>query len=348
MLRIGFKASMVAAVAAAGVLAACSSGGGSSSSSVAPSSSGAAPTTSSAPTTSAAPMDITIGASFYTERIPIYATMHQGVQAKADELGVNVVFADADGQAAIQSDQIANFVTKGVAAIICSPADATALVPAYKAARDAGVFMISAGNKVADEEEDAFVGPDLVEYAKLTMDKLIEAMGGKGDLMIISGPPQIAFVQLQQMGWDASLAAHPDVKVVATGVDEDLSPAKALDVATSLLSANPSVTGIMSSTDNISVGVIQALEGLGIDPATVATAGWDAQEDAVKLVTEGKYTLTLSYLAYTWGEVALQTAVDMVNGKMPASHYVTTPGLFIDKANASTLTPDQISGKTAL
>jgi ABC-type sugar transport system substrate-binding protein len=138
------------------------------------------------------------------------------------------------------------------------------------------------------------------------------------------------------------------VKVIATGVDDDLSPAKALDVATSLLSANPSVKGIMSSTDNISVGVIQAMEGLGIDPATVATAGWDAQADAVKLVTEGKYTLTLSYLAYTWGEVALQTAVDMVNGKMPASHYVTTPGLFIDKANASTLTPDQISGKTAL
>ncbi len=343
MLRIGFKASMVAAVAAAGVLAACSSGGGSTSSSAVP-----APTTSSAPTTSAAPMDITIGVSFYTERIPIYATMHQGVQAKADELGVKVEFADADGQAAIQSDQLANFVTKGVDAIICSPADATALVPAYKAARDAGVFMISAGNKVADEEEDAFVGPDLVDYAKQTMDKLIAAMGGKGDLMIVSGPPQIAFVQLQQMGWDASLAAHPDVKVVATGVVDDLSPAKALDVATSLLSANPSVKGIMSSTDNISVGVIQAMEGLGIDPASIATAGWDAQEDAVKLVAEGKYTLTLSYLAYTWGEVALQTAVDMVNGKMPAGHYVSTPGLFIDKANASTLTPDQISGKTAL
>ena len=347
MLRIGFKASMVAAVAAAGLLAACSSGGGSSSSSPAPSSSGA-PTSSSAPTTSAAPKDITIGVSFYTERIPIYATMHEGVQAKADELGVNVVFTDANGEEATQSDQLANFVTKGVAAIICSPADATALVPAYKAARDAGVFMISAGNKVADDQEDAFVGPDLVDYAKQTMDKLIEAMGGKGDIMIISGPPQIAFVQLQQKGWDASLAAHPDVKVIATGVDDDLSPAKALDVAPSLLSANPSVKGVMSSTDNISVGVIQAMEGLGIDPATVSTAGWDAQADAVKLVTEGKYTLTLSYLAYQWGEVALQTAVDMVNGKMPASHYVTTPGLFIDKANAASLTPDQISGKTAL
>jgi len=161
----------------------------------------------------------------------------------------------------------------------------------------------------------------------------------------MTGPPQIAFVQLQKKGWEASLAEHPDVKVVQEAVVEDLQTATAVNVATSVLTANPDVQGVMSSTDNIGVGVVQALEGLDIDPSTVATAGWDAQPDAVKLVQEGKYTLTLSYLAYEWGQIAFQTALDFANGKAPAGHYVPTPGLFVDKSNASTLTQAQIDGK---
>lgn len=341
MLRIGLKGSMVAAVAAAGLLAACSSGGSSPTSSASGSSS-AAPTTASS--SSAAPEKIKIGVSFYTERIPIYATMRQGVEAAAAAAGVEIIYADANSEVETQTNQIANMVTNGVSAIICSPVDATAMVPAYEAARAAGVKMISAANKVDDKYEDSFVAPDLVDYAKQTMDRMIEGMGGKGKIMLITGPPQIAFVQLQKMGWEASLAEHPDIEVVAEGVVEDLTTAKAVDVATSLLTANPDVTGIMSSTDNIGVGVVQALESAGIDTASVFTAGWDAQANAVELVKEGKYTLTLSFLAYKWGEIAFATALEAAKGN-PIEKYVPTPGLFVDAANASTLTQDQIDGK---
>ena len=342
MLRIGLKGSMVAAVAAAGLLAACSSGGSSPTTS-ATSSSGAAPTTASS-SSAPEPSKIKIGVSFYTERIPIYATMRQGVEAAAAAAGVEIIYADANSEVETQTNQIANMVTNGVAAIICSPVDATAMVPAYEAARAAGVKMISAANKVDDKYEDSFVAPDLVDYAKQTMDRMIEGMGGKGKIMLITGPPQIAFVQLQKLGWEASLAEHPDIEVVAEGVVEDLTTAKAVDVATSLLTANPDVTGIMSSTDNIGVGVVQALESAGIDTASVFTAGWDAQANAVELVKEGKYTLTLSFLAYKWGEIAFATALEAAKGN-PIEKYVPTPGLFVDAANAATLTQDQIDGK---
>jgi len=346
VLRIRRKASVVAALAAAGLLAACGgSSGGDSSSTTAP-----APTNSE---TTAAPTpepdgDILIGVSFYTERIPLYAEMRAGIEEAAAAAGVEVVYADANGNAETQTNQIANMVTQGVDVIIASPVDATAMVPAYQAARDAGVIMISAANKVADEYEDAFVGPNLVDYAAQTMTRLIEGIGGSGKIMIITGPPQISFVQLQQAGWDSVLAEYPDVEVVATGVVEDLTTAKALDVATSLLIANPDVSAIMSSTDNIGVGVVQALEGQGIDPATVFTAGWDAQPNAVELIREGTYTLSLSFLGVEWGRVAFATALEAAKGNLPASHYVSTPGLFVDAENASVLTEAQISGQDPL
>ena len=342
MIRIGRKASVVAAVAVVGLAAGCgSSGGGSSSSSAAPTSSSAAPTSSSASPAG----NVTIGVSFYTERIPLYATMHQGMQAAADAAGVKVIFEDANGSPETQSNQINTLVTSGAKSIIASPVDATALVPAYKAARDAGVKMISAANKVPDDQEDAFVGPDLVSYATQTMDKLIAGIGGSGNIAEVTGPTVISFVQLQIKGWDASLAKNPNVKVVQKSVVDDLSQEKAETVATTLLTAHPDVKGIICSTDDICLGVIKAMQKASIDPKTIYTAGWDAQQSAVDAIKAGNYKLTLSYLAYYWGQVAMQTAIDFANGKAPAQHYVITPGLFIDSQNASTLTPQQISGQ---
>lgn len=345
----GFASSLVA-IAAAGLLAACSSSPTSESSSAAASESpSAAASESSAPASSEAPAETkTIGVSFYTTQLPIYVEMKEGIEARAAELGVEVEFADGGGDAQQQINQIETMITNGVDAIIASPVDAAALVPAYESAMAAGIPIFSAANKVDDQYETGFVGPDLVDYAKQTMDRLIECMGGSGELVIISGPPAISFVQLQQKGWDASLAEHPDVTLVQTLVDEDLSTAKAVDLTNSALTANPNVKGIMTSIDNIAVGTVQAIEDQGIDPATICTAGWDAQENAVALIMEGKYTLTLSYLAYNWGAVAAQTAIDAANGIMPEGHYVVTDGLFIDNTNAATLTPDQISGKAPL
>jgi ABC-type sugar transport system substrate-binding protein len=332
------------------VLAGCS--GSSSSESTAPASQDAAASSSAAaPTEETAASDdkpLTIGVSFYSQQIPLFVEMLEGVNDLAAEKGVEIVFADGGGSAEEQTNQIENMITSGVDAIIASPVDATAMVPAYKSAQAAGIPIFSAANKVADEFESGFVGPDLVSYATQTMDRIIECMGGEGDLVLITGPPQISFVQLQQMGWDASLANHPNVNVVQTLVDEDLSTVKAVDLANSALTANADVKGIMSSTDNIAVGVVQAIDGQGIDSSTICTAGWDAQPNAIELVKEGSYDLTLSYLAYKWGQVALETAIAAAQGSMPESHYVPTDGLFIDATNVNELTPDQIKGKEPL
>lgn len=291
---------------------------------------------------------LTIGVSLYSQQIPLFVEMLEGINDLAAEKGVEIIFADGGGSAEQQTNQIENMITSGVDAMIASPVDAAAMVPAYQSVMAAGIPIFSAANKVADEYESGFVGPDLVSYATQTLDRLIDCMGGEGELVLITGPPQISFVQLQQMGWDASLANHPNVKVVQTLVDEDLSTAKAVDLANAALTANPNVSGILSSTDNIGVGVIQAMKGQGIDPATICTAGWDAQPNAVELVKEGSNYFTLSYLAYKWGQIALETAIAAAQGTMPESHYVVTDGLFVDSTNVNNLTPDQIKGKEPL
>lgn len=336
-----YKKTRLIALALAGVmlaLAACSSS--SKSSSAGGAAGGSAPSTSgtagSSPATGAS--SIKIGVSFYTKAIPLYVVMQQGMQDKAKQLGASIEFSYADNSAETQSNQIANFITKGVSIILASPVDAKALVPAYQQAHQAHIPIISVANKVDDQYEDAYVGPDLVNQAKQTMDRLAKAIGGNGDILAITGPPQITFVQLQQMGWQQSLAQNPGVKIVQTLVDPDLSKSNAVDLANSGLTAHASVKGIIGSDDDIGLGALQAVQSRGLDPKKIFIASWDGQQSAIDAVKSGNYGLTLSEKGYSWGQVAVQTAVDWVNGKKPAGHQVLTTYSFIDASNVNTLT----------
>ena len=287
--------------------------------------------------------DFRIGVSFYSNVIPLYVEMEEGMRDKAEELGVELEFAYADNSAENQSNQINTFITTGVDLILASPVDAAALTPAYQQARTAGIPIISVANKVADDaDEDAYVGPDLVEQSARTMERVVEGMGGEGKLLILSGPPQITFVQLQQTGWDQVLAENPGIEVVDTAVVPDLSTSGAVDATAAALSANPDVTGILASIDDMALGAVQAAGSAGIAPEDIFVAGWDGGPAAVEAIKAGDYDLTLSQKPYTWGQIAVETAVDWLNGDKPEEHRVNTPDVFIDQENVNTLTEEEI------
>ena len=193
-------------------------------------------------------------------------------------------------------------------------------------------------NKVADDaDEDAYVGPDLVEQSARTMERVVEGMGGEGKLLILSGPPQITFVQLQQTGWDQVLAENPGIEVVDGGGAGPLDLG-AVDATTAALSANPDVTGILASIDDMALGAVQAAGSAGIAPEDIFVAGWDGGPAAVEAIKAGDYDLTLSQKPYTWGQIAVETAVDWLNEDEPSEHRVNTPDVFIDQENVNTLT----------
>lgn len=289
------------------------------------------------------PDALRVGVSFYTKTIPMYVEMEQGMREKADELGIELEFAYADNSAETQSNQINTFVTKGVDLILASPVDAEALVPAYQQARAADIPVISVGNKIDDAEEDAYVGPSLVALSQETMENTIEGMGGKGDLLLITGPPQIAFVQLQKQGWDAALAEHPEVNVVDTLVVPDMTTGAAVDIANSGFAANPNVDAVLSSLDDIALGALQAAQSRNLDMDKVFFAGWDGGPAALEAVESGDYDMTLSMRGKTWGTIAIQTAADWADGKKPDGHFVDTPSVFITPENFPTLSEEDRS-----
>jgi ribose transport system substrate-binding protein len=279
-----------------------------------------------------------IGVAFYSQTIPLYVEMRKGMEAEAAKRGIDLEFQYSGPDALQQSNQIANFVTKKVDLILCSPFDKSALINAYKGAKSAGVPIISLANDIADPSaEDAFIGNDWSKFGMLEMTAAIKAIGGSGPIGIIAGPPAIGFVYGWHQGAMAALAKYPNVKVVAD-LNGPLTIDAGLTAAGNILTAHPDVKAIVNVSDELAQGTAQALKERGIPPGKIFVAGWDGYPAVIDMIKSGGgIDYTIDNEGYNWGVLAVDVAADYLAGKKPKSHAIDSPYFEVTKDTVNKL-----------
>src|SRR5215470_12266833 len=120
-----------------------------------------------------------VGLITKTETNPFFVKMKEGASKEAKAKGAKLMSAAGkfDGDNATQVTAIENMVTAGAKAILITPSDTKAIVPAIKKARDAGVLVIALDTPTEPQEAtDALFATDnfkagvlIGQYAKATM-----------------------------------------------------------------------------------------------------------------------------------------------------------------------------------
>jgi fructose transport system substrate-binding protein len=181
---------------------------------------------------------------------PFFGMLEKSAVDTAKKNGLDVMTAEAStaGDSATQITAIENMINRGVKGITLDPANATALVPIVKRARDAGIVVVTTNTSLAPmtaadaayETDNLQAGVLIGQWAKLTMgskpahmamldydlsDKTSKArhdgfMKGFG---VAEGDPQIAGSALNmgnaetgQTAMENLLSAHPDINVIYT------------------------------------------------------------------------------------------------------------------------------------
>ena len=111
--------------------------------------------------------------------------------------------------------QIQQFITQDVDVILATPFDREALIPAYEAAQEAEIPILSFANKVDDKYETAFLGEDWTDVGVQNMEAVVAAIGGSEKVAILNGPPQIEVAKKVSDGWRSVLSENPDIEVVS-------------------------------------------------------------------------------------------------------------------------------------
>ncbi len=265
---------------------------------------------------------LTIGVSLSSNTNPFFVKMADGIKARAAQSGVKVTIAIAGEDPLKQLDQIRGFVTQKVDGILISPVDTVAAIPAYEAAREAKIPILSIARRTRPDLEDGFIGADEATLARRIASWTCRALRGKGKIAMLDGPPGASFVRIMTSSYKAELDAHcPGAKVVFETNIVPMTPASALTATKDALTAHPDVDAVYGLEEEHALN-------------RIIVTGFDGTR--VDLVRAGKLSMTVSLRPYHWGEVGLETIVKRLRG-VRVPHVVQVRAVVVDRSNVATL-----------
>ncbi|MET7656456.1 MULTISPECIES: sugar ABC transporter substrate-binding protein [unclassified Streptomyces] len=266
----------------------------------------------SAGATTAGGKQVTIGLAVANLQADFFNQIKQSVEAEAKKKGVKVVVADARGDAATQVNQIQDFISRQVSAIIYIPAGATAASVPVKAAERAKIPVITVDRNPSDAPGKSFIATNSVAAATTLGEWVIKQKGGKGQLAILQGQigttPQVD----RQKGFGQALAQAPGIKVV-TQQTADWAQDKAFSVAQDMLQAHPGIDIFWGQADAMALGAAQAVKSA--DGKKRLIVGFDGDFAGMKAVRNGTIDATMVQQTQKMGRMSVDTALDVVDGK---------------------------------
>lgn len=273
--------------------------------------------------------DITIGAAFPNSDT-FLSRVQDGMKAKAEELGVELIITDAKDDVATQLSQVENFVSQKVSAIVVVPVDTSAAGPMTDAAKAAGIPLVYV-NRNPSQAGVPYVGSDSLYAGTVEMEELAKLAGNKGDIFILQGQVSNEAAVLRTQGCN-DVAAKVGMTVVATQAG-DWDRAKGQSITENWIQSGSLKAGdvVCANNDEMALGAINALKAAGLIDS-VFVGGVDATSEALAAMQAGELEVTVFQDASGQGGGGVQAAVDIINGKT-VPDYVDIPYVLVTPAN---------------
>lgn len=179
-----------------------------------------------------------------------------------------------------------------------------------------------------------FTADDVVNAYKLAK-VLFEAMGGKGNLVHVTGFPGASPDIARTRGLDMALAEYPDIKLIVRQPG-NWNPIDGRKVMEDAIVSKGKIDGVYAQNDSIGLGVVQALDEAGLK---VPVVGHDGNADNLNMIEQDRYLATISYIPQYQAGYALVRAYDIIKGwkPSPVERMMATGGTLVTKANVGSL-----------
>ncbi|MEU9380747.1 substrate-binding domain-containing protein [Streptomyces sp. NPDC048279] len=275
-----------------------------------------------------------VGLSLSTLNNPFFVQIRSGAQAEAKKLGVDLTVTDAQNDASQQANQLQNFTSSGLGAVIVNPVDSDAASNSVKAANKADIPVIAVDRGVNNARTDALVASDNVTGGELAAKTIGDKLGGHGKIVILQGQAGTSAARERAQGFANGLKAFPGIQVVAQQ-PADFDRTKGLDVMSNLLQAHPDVQGVIAANDEMALGAIKALGSKA--GKSVSVVGFDGTPDGLTAVKNGTLYASVAQQPSQLGKIAVDNALKAIQDKKVAS-TIKVPVKVVTKENVAGFT----------
>ncbi len=238
---------------------------------------------------------------------PIFAELRAGAVVEGNKLGVQVVnYVPSTADSVPEQNQLVEDAIKDKPdAIVFVPVDYTQAAGAVAKINAAHIPLINVNERLSGGNVVAYVGIDDVDLAKATGRYLLKAMGGKGNVVIVDGPPSNLTAQGRARGFRDAIKEFPNVKLLA-GKAGDYTRAQGYQMMNGFLRSYPQIDGVMAANDPTAIGVVDSLKYYSRKALVV---GINASKEVMDLLKSGAVIGSGDYDSFVQGCVGVEIAV---------------------------------------
>ena len=264
---------------------------------------------------------------------PFFVTLAKGAEEKARELGgdkVKVTVDSADDDLGKQTNQIDNFIAAQVDLILLNPVHPEGIMPAVLRAKEANIPVIAVD--AAAEGVNAMITSNNVQAGEKACQFIVDRLKGKGDVVIIDGPPVTAVTD-RIKGCKAVFAKNPGIKILSDNQNGRGSREGGLETMTNLLTAFPKIDAVFAINDPTGTGADLAARQAkrtelfiaGVDGAPVAVEALK-DKDSLFLATAAQNPLRMA-------KEGVEIGYQIKQGKAPKEATILIPVDLITRDN---------------
>lgn len=143
----------------------------------------------------------------------------------------------------------------------------------------------------------------------MAAEHLVSIVGEGAAVAELEGVPGSSAARERGEGFNKIAAESLDVVAKQTA---NFNRSEGLSVMENILQANPDIKGVFAHNDEMALGALEAIEASGKD---IAVVGFDATDDAVKAVEDGRLDGTIAQKPEMIGEMAVEAAVQSLEGE---------------------------------
>lgn len=238
--------------------------------------------------------------------------------AKANELGYEVLFLNANSNNKRQNEQIRSLIELKVDVIVVNPYQQDGVSESVLAAKKAGIKVIAYDRLILNANVDAYLSFDNLKVGKVVATSLMDLVP-KGKYVIINGSPKDHNSKLYNDGYMGELAPFiqsGEITIVKEVWADDWSEEVSYNTVNELLNNGEEINAIIGANDRLAEGAIKALTEHGL-AGKVQVAGHDADVSACQRIVEGTQAITV----YKPIPALAEGAVDIVN-KMINNEFI--------------------------
>ena len=268
-----------------------------------------------------------IGLITKTETNPFFVKMREGATEAARAKGARLMTAAGrfDGDNASQVTAIENMVAAGAKAILITPSETKAIVPAIRKARAAGVMVIALDAPTEPQDAtDALFATDNFKAGLLIGQYAKAAMAGKpATIATLDLAPGITVGKLRHDGFLRGFGVKEGDPSIVCSADTQGDQARGQTAMENCLQRAPDINVVYTINEPAAAGAHRALRAAGRDRGVVLVSV-DGGCAGVRNVKAGVIAATSQQYPLKMASLGVEAAVEYAKSGKKASGTVDT------------------------